>query len=118
MTDKDTEEWAHHGWAKQPSHSRVHHLAPADEATLTIMCGKRVLARVWPRGVADKLFIVTTRGMFPLLSRRWTGEVAPCACRRRTHVIDRPKLLRLLEEYDGVPPSRQPKVSVSRVGRD
>ncbi len=57
MTEEGAAEWAHHGWARQTQHKTVKTLAPADESALTITCGKRVLARVWPRGPAERLFM-------------------------------------------------------------
>jgi hypothetical protein len=121
MTDwtEDEEGWAYHGWARGAQHSEVTRLAPTDETALTIRCGRRILARVWPWGApATRQFIVTTSGRSPLLDARWPAHPASCACRRRAHLIDREKLVEALAEVATVQPSRQPSVSITGVSRD
>ncbi len=122
MTDwtEDEEGWAHHGWARGPKHSTVTRLAPTAETAVTITCGRRrVLARVWPRGAPpDKQFVVTTSGMLPLVDEQWPAIPAPCACALTAHVLDRRKLLVVVQQTQTRSAARQPEVDVSGVARD
>ncbi len=109
--------WAYQGWARQPQHSEVKRLAPTSEAALTITCGRRVLARVWPRRPLERQFLVTAFGRSKLLDDNWPAAPAPCACDRRVHLLDRAALIAAVEEYRDVPASRKPEVDVARVSR-
>lgn len=96
------------GFARPVRHVRAQHsnigvLAPEAERVLTIVCGGRVVAAVWPVCSPQK-YIVTAIGATPLdiVGRR---VVAPCQCRRRQHVLD----------LDRVVAVDRPRVTVVRV---
>ncbi len=71
-------------------HANIGVLAPNAERVLTVMCGRRVVAAVWPVWSPRK-YVVTAAEAAPLdlVTRR---VVAPCQCKRAQHVLDLDKL--------------------------
>jgi len=73
-------------WAPRAQHSRIRVLAPEAERVLTIVCGTRVVAAVWPIWASEKCIVTVDETMpLDLVTRR---VVARCRCKRRLHVLD------------------------------
>ena len=77
-------------WPPRTQLSRIRVLAPEAERVLTIVCGTRVVAAVWPIWASEKA-VVTVDETTPLglVTRR---VVASCRCKRRMHVLDLDKV--------------------------
>jgi len=118
----DDQEFAAHRRPLRYRSSAVRKMAPDDETVLSVMCGSRLLARVWPRTApaADRYLVTPgapglAADAVPMSSEPRLAVVAHCRCGRSVHTID---LDRVAESADlrGAARRRRPAtVEVARV---
>jgi hypothetical protein len=97
--------------------SRIGEMAPPSEQVLTLVCGSRVVAAVWPKWSTER-FVVTELETTRLDDSQRRRLLAGCRCRRRQHVLDLDKVATAVREMHRPANKRAPNVPVLRVAPD
>ncbi len=87
-------------------------MAPESERVLTVTCGSRVVAALWPAWSPDKFLVTALQTV--VMSHRVRHVAAPCHCKARVHMIDLDKLAAVASSTQRRPGGKT-DVAVTRV---